>query len=67
MRSRLGIGLAMVILGIGVARVSGALTVGEPAPDFALPDHTGRLVRLSDFRGKQHVVLAFYIQAFTPG
>jgi peroxiredoxin len=57
----------MVILGVGVARVSGALTVGEPAPDFALPDHTGRLVRLSDFRGKQHVVLAFYIQAFTPG
>lgn len=31
----------------------------EPAPDFALCDTQGRVVRLSDFRGKQHVVLVF--------
>lgn len=29
------------------------------APDFALADVTGRTVRLSDFRGHQHVVLVF--------
>jgi peroxiredoxin len=29
------------------------------APDFVLPDYRGRMVRLSDFRGRQHVVLVF--------
>jgi len=30
-----------------------------PAPDFEAPDVEGRLVRLSDYRGKSHVVLVF--------
>jgi peroxiredoxin (alkyl hydroperoxide reductase subunit C) len=42
------------------------LTTGTVAPDFSLPSHTGRTVRLSDFRGKQRVVLAFHPLAFTP-
>jgi peroxiredoxin Q/BCP len=42
------------------------LNVGDPAPDFAVPDHTGRMRRLSDFRGK-NVVLWFYPKASTPG
>jgi len=29
------------------------------APDFALADTGGNLVRLSDFRGQKHVVLVF--------
>jgi peroxiredoxin len=32
---------------------------GSPAPEFALADTQGRAVRLSDFRGKKHVVLVF--------
>ena len=43
------------------------LKVGDRAPDFALPDQNGKTVRLSDFRGKKAVVLAFYIKASTPG
>jgi len=43
------------------------LNVGHQAPDFALPDQNGKIVRLSDFRGKKTVVLAFYIKAGTPG
>lgn len=39
---------------------------GTPAPDFALPDAEGRIVRLSDFRG-QTVVLYFYPKDDTPG
>lgn len=44
-----------------------ALSIGDAAPDFELSDHTGRLVRLRDFRGKNRVVLAFYVYANTPG
>ena len=40
--------------------------VGEKAPDFTLPDETGRNVSLKDFRGK-NVVLYFYPKAMTPG
>ena len=32
---------------------------GGIAPDFALPDHKGRTVRLSDFRGKKVLLLAW--------
>src|SRR5215471_7035149 len=42
------------------------LTVGTAAPDFTLSSHTGKHVRLSDFRCKQHVILAFHPLAFTP-
>jgi AhpC/TSA family len=37
-----------------------AFVVGQPAPDFALPDATGKTVTLSDYRGRQPVVLVFY-------
>ena len=42
------------------------LTVGDPAPDFALPDDTGKTVRAKDFRGRRLVVY-FYPAALTPG
>lgn len=43
------------------------LKVGDAAPDFALTDTGGKAVKLSDFRGKKNVVLAFYVLAFTGG
>ena len=43
------------------------LKVGEMAPDFTLPDTTGKKVTLSEFRGKNNVVLAFFVLAFTGG
>jgi len=43
------------------------LKVGDAAPDFSLTDTNGKEVRLSDFRGKKNVVLAFYVLAFTGG
>lgn len=43
------------------------LKVGDMAPDFTLTDTAGTKVRLSYFRGKNIVVLAFYVFAFTGG
>jgi cytochrome oxidase Cu insertion factor (SCO1/SenC/PrrC family) len=41
--------------------------VGDTAPDFTLRNQSGKEVKLSDFRGKKNVVLAFYVFAFTGG
>ena len=43
-----------------------ALNPGDKAPDFELPSHRGGKVRLSDFRGRKNVVVAFHPLAFTP-
>lgn len=46
--------------------VSSGLSVGESAPEFALPDASGQEVRLSDYRG-QNVLLVFYPLDWSPG
>jgi peroxiredoxin len=43
-----------------------ALKAGDEAPDFELRSHRGGTVKLSDFRGKRQVVVAFHPLAFTP-
>lgn len=43
------------------------LKVGDIAPDFTLTSNKWEKVKLSDFRGKKNVILAFYVLAFTGG
>jgi cytochrome oxidase Cu insertion factor (SCO1/SenC/PrrC family) len=43
------------------------LKVGDAAPEFSLTDTNGKAVKLSDYKGKKNVVLAFYVLAFTGG
>jgi peroxiredoxin (alkyl hydroperoxide reductase subunit C) len=43
-----------------------SLRVGQRAPDFALKSHLDTTVRLSDYRGKCNVVIAFFPLAWTP-
>ncbi len=42
-----------------------AIAVGQPAPEFTLKDQSQREVKLSDFRGK-NIVLIFYPLDFSP-
>ncbi len=49
-----------------MAKPVNAPKIGEEAPDFTLSSHLDSNVKLSDFRGKKNVVLAFYPLAFTP-
>jgi peroxiredoxin Q/BCP len=42
------------------------LATGQPAPEFQVPDHQNRQVRLRDLRGRK-VLLWFYPKADTPG
>ena len=46
--------------------MSTQLAVGDPAPDFTLPDADGKPVSLSDYRGRR-VIVYFYPAASTPG
>src|SRR5690606_23712978 len=41
--------------------------IGNKAPSFSLQNQNGEKVRLSDFTGKQNVVIYFYPKAMTPG
>ena len=64
--------LAIAVIGVvGLAlggRASAAeLKVGDPAPDFTLQATDGKTYKLSDFKGKQAVVVAWFPRAFTQG
>lgn len=43
------------------------LQPGSSAPDFTLSSHLGGEVTLAAYRGRKHVVLAFYPKDDTPG
>lgn len=59
-------GLANVALGRGESP-GVQLRAGDVAPDFTLPASDGEVYKLSDFRGRQAVVIAWFPRAFTPG
>ena len=42
-----------------MANNTDSIQVGRNAPDFQLFSGDGKMIRLSDYRGKQHVVLYF--------
>jgi thioredoxin-dependent peroxiredoxin len=43
------------------------LKVGDQAPDFSLQASDGKTYKLSDYRGKKAVVVAWFPKAFTQG
>ena len=65
----LAVGFGVAVLakpGDGTQIRNAQLQVGDEAPDFRLPDHTGGYVQLSDYAGDKNVVVAFYPLAWTP-
>jgi hypothetical protein len=65
LHSLMALGLLLVSL-LMSASVAPALEVGERAPDFTLPSTTGKEISLSQFRGKQPVLIEFYGGDFFP-
>ncbi len=62
--------LALCLFAFGsIGQVSAAteLKVGDPAPDFALEASNGKTYKVSDFRNKQAIVLAWFPKAYTRG
>lgn len=59
---------AFVLAMFVVAQLHAAdLKVGDDAPDFELAASDGKTYKLSDFKGKQAVVIAWFPRAFTGG
>jgi len=50
-----------------MATPASGFEIGDPAPDFALPGTDDKTYRLSDYRGKQTVVLAWFPKAYSSG
>jgi len=66
MRALMALGLAAA-LAVGVKAQSTELKVGDMAPDFSLKASDGKTYKLSDYKGKKAVVLAWFPKAFTQG
>jgi len=61
------LGLSAVLMFGGVVGARAAtVEVGQQAPDFQLPDETGHIRSLADYKGKT-LILAFYPKDFTGG
>ena len=59
--------LCLAGLGLAAPAAAADLQVGDVAPDFTLRATDGKTYKLSDFRGKQAVVVAWFPAAFTQG
>jgi peroxiredoxin Q/BCP len=59
--------LGAAVLGLAMPADAQELKVGDPAPNFSLQASDGKTYQLSDFKGKQAVVVAWFPAAFTRG
>jgi peroxiredoxin Q/BCP len=57
----------LALFGLGGGANAEPLKEGDPAPDFSLKGSDGKTHKLSDYKGKKAVVVAWYPKAFTPG
>ena len=62
-----GIGWILVCVCLAATARAGDLAVGDLAPDWTLHASDGRTYTLSDYRGRQAVVVAWFPKAYTRG
>ncbi|MEO7272725.1 MAG: peroxiredoxin [Vicinamibacterales bacterium] len=67
MRSAMVVAMLMMAAAGQAQTPAPELKVGDQAPDFSLPASDGKTYKLSDFKGKQAVVIAWFPKAFTQG
>ena len=67
MRVLMTVGLVATLVAGMTAQGAAELKVGDMAPDFTLPGTDGKTHKLSEYRGKQAVVVAWFPRAFTTG
>jgi hypothetical protein len=64
-RNWLALGAVLVpVMLLGTPGLTTAVEVGDKAPDFLAFSTVTEVVRLSDFQGKKHVLLFFFVRAF---
>lgn len=57
-----------LVAGFAAGILSAAdLKIGDAAPDFSLAGSDGKTYKLSNYKGKQAVVIAWFPKAFTGG
>ena len=61
------ISILMVVAAATVLTTAAPLKVGDDAPNFEMKGSDGKTYKLSDFKGKKAVVIAWYPKAFTGG
>ncbi len=60
--------VGLVLVGLAAMPAGAAdLKVGDKAPDFKLQASDGKTYSLSDFKGKQAIVIAWFPKAYTKG
>ena len=68
MRALMTMGIVAALAVSAMAQAPAAeVKVGDMAPDFSLQASDGKTYKLSDFRGKKAVVVAWFPKAFTQG
>jgi peroxiredoxin Q/BCP len=67
MNARVSLFAVAALLSTGALARAADLAVGDQAPDFSLSASDGKTYKLSDFKGKQAVVVAWFPRAFTQG
>ncbi len=65
LHERMGIAAILVSILVWLTPIAAkALNVGDRAPGFLAFSTVGEAVRLSDYQGKQNVLIFFFVRAF---
>lgn len=67
MKSLLLLALGMIFMTTTMVQAADPPKVGDDAPAFSMVGSDGKTYKLSDFKGKQAVVIAWFPRAFTGG